>query len=53
MAITLLKGHVSRALDFYNKNSIFFGIGKTTAWADPSDSSISDYKPPTPKNTDS
>lgn len=53
MAITLLKGHVSRALDFYNKNSIFFGIGKTTAWSDPSDSSINDYKPPTPKNTDS
>lgn len=52
MAITLLKGHVSRALDFYNKNSIFFGIGKTTAWSDPIDSKITDYHPPTPKNTD-
>lgn len=46
MAITLLQGHVSRALDFYNKTSIYFGIGKTTAWED-------EYNPPTPTNTDS
>lgn len=31
-AVTLLKGHVSRALDFYNKNDLYMGIGKTTAW---------------------
>lgn len=45
MAVTLLKGHVSRALDFYNKSSIYFGIGKTSPWTD-------DYHPPTPTNTD-
>lgn len=45
MAVTLLRGHVSRALDFYNKTSIYFGIGKTTPWED-------EYNPPTPVNTD-
>lgn len=46
MAVTLLKGHVSRALDFYNKNSIYIGIGKTTPWQE------GDSNPPTPVNTD-
>lgn len=32
MAVTTLKGHVSRALDFYNKEKIFMGLGKTTPW---------------------
>ncbi|MDM7543682.1 hypothetical protein QUD93_04060 [Lactococcus lactis] len=30
MAVTTLKGHVSRALEFYNKPDIYIGIGKTT-----------------------
>jgi hypothetical protein len=33
MAITTTLGHVSRAIDFYNKPSIFFGFGKQTPWA--------------------
>lgn len=45
MAVTTLDGHVSRALDFYNKSEIYFGIGRTTPWEDES-------KPPDPKNTD-
>lgn len=47
MACTLIHGHVSRALDFYNKSDIYMGIGKTTPW-DEGESS-----PPTPVNTDS
>lgn len=45
MAVTTLKGHVSRALDFYNKGEIFFGLGRTSAWEN-------ENKPPTPVNTD-
>lgn len=45
MAVTTLKGHVSRALDFYNKPDIYMGIGKTTPWED-------EYNPPTPATTD-
>lgn len=45
MAVTTLKGHVSRAIDFYNKTEVFFSLGKTTAWDD-------ELNPPTPKNTD-
>ena len=45
MARTMLKGHVSRALDFFNKPDIYFGIGKTTAWED-------EYAPPAPLETD-
>lgn len=45
MAITTLIGHVSRALDFRNKESLFIGIGKTTAWED-------ENSPPDPLNTD-
>lgn len=36
MAITTLKGHVSRAKDFYDKSSIYFVLGRTeTPWGDP------------------
>lgn len=59
MAITTLKGHVSRAIDFYNKPEIFFGIGKTTPWGEadrttstPDDAKIDDYNPPVPEPTD-
>lgn len=45
MAVTTIKGHVSRALDFYNKSSIFFCLGRTTAWSD-------ENNPPVPLNTD-
>ena len=45
MAVTTIKGHVSRALDFYSKNEIFFGIGRTTPWDN-------EQKPPVPLNTD-
>ena len=52
VAVTLISGHVSRALDFYNKSSIYFVLGKTSAWQSSDDPSISDYKPIEPKNTD-
>lgn len=32
MAITTNGAHVSRALDFFNKDNIYFAIGKSTAW---------------------
>ena len=57
MAICTLKAHVSRALDFYNKEDIYFAIGKSTPWSasdiDNFDASR-DYEnnPPVPKNTD-
>ena len=41
MAVTTLSGHVSRAIDFFNDNTVFFGIGRQTAWNDES-------KPDTP-----
>ena len=34
MAIKTNMGSVSRALDFYNKDEIFFCIGKTSPWPD-------------------
>lgn len=34
MAVKTIGGAVSRALDFYNKDEIFFAIGKTTPWDD-------------------
>lgn len=37
MAITTTRAHVSRALDFFNKNSIYFAIGKKTPWDDDTD----------------
>lgn len=42
-AINTNGSHVSRALDFYNKDSIYFCIGKSAAWPDettPPDPSI-------------
>lgn len=51
MAVTTLKGHVSRALDFYDKVDIYFGLGKTTPWLDES-GNPDESNPPTPKNTD-
>lgn len=57
MAICTLEAHVSRAIDFYNKEDIYFVLGKTSVWGesdmDNYDSSI-DYEvnPPVPKNTD-
>lgn len=58
-AIESLTGHIQRALDFYsNKDNIWFGIGKTTAWAyDPTgaipntNSETSDTNPPDPSST--
>ncbi|WP_196498059.1 hypothetical protein [Lactococcus lactis] len=44
MAVTTLKGHVSRALEFYNKPDIYIGIGKTTPKFYLSMSCYSDYK---------
>lgn len=44
MAITLLKGHVSRALDFYTKDH-WFCIGRQSPWEDESN-------PPAPESTD-
>lgn len=49
-AVTLLKGHVSRALDFYNKNDLYIGIGKTTEWGDKNDQG--NEIAPIPVNTD-
>jgi hypothetical protein len=46
MAVTTILGHVSRARDFYDKTSIYFCLGKTSAWSDESN-------PPIPLNTDS
>lgn len=58
MAIVTLKGHVSRALDFYNKDSIYFKIGKTTSWVDsdrspdqPTSDVVDDNNPPWPTVT--
>lgn len=45
MAVTTIKGHVSRALDFFNKPNIYLGIGRTTPWED-------DSNPPRPQSTD-
>lgn len=45
MAVMTLKGHVSRAMKFYDTEDLFFGIGRTTPWDDESN-------PPVPQNTD-
>jgi hypothetical protein len=34
MAISTVYGHVSRALEFFKHDDLFFGIGRTTAWTD-------------------
>ncbi len=57
MAICTLKAHVSRALAFYNLDSIWFSIGKSSRWTkddiDDFDETIDyDKYPPVPKNTD-
>lgn len=57
MAITTMIAHVSRAIDFYNKDSIYFCIGKKTEWSaddiDNFSSSVNyDLNPPVPKSTD-
>ena len=45
MAKTTIYGHVSRALDFYNKSDLFFGIGRSEPWDD-------EYNPPVPGDRD-
>ena len=47
MAITTLKGHVSRAMNFYNMESIWFVVGHGDEWPE------GDDYPPVPRNTDS
>lgn len=32
MAILTMRGHISRAMDFFNKESIYIAIGKSTKW---------------------
>lgn len=32
MAILTMRGHISRAMDFYNKDSIYAAIGKSSKW---------------------
>ena len=34
MAITTMLGHVNRAKDFFNKESIYFALGRSSAWED-------------------
>lgn len=34
MAITTMLGHVNRAKDFFNKESIYFALGRSSAWDD-------------------
>jgi len=41
MATTTINGHVSRALDFFERNDIYFAIGHPDPWAD-------DNYPPAP-----
>lgn len=36
MSIITDEGHVSRALDLYSKDSLYFGFGKSTPWEDES-----------------
>lgn len=58
MAICTLKAHVARALDFYNKESIWFSFGKTSKWSvedlggEFEPERDYDSNPPVPKNTD-
>lgn len=48
MAVTTVHAHVNRALEFFNKNDIYFAIGKSTPWSDPGNPKISDSNPPNP-----
>lgn len=59
MAVTTLKGHVSRALDFFRRPEIYFGIGKSTNWTEddrtpgtPDTQTVDEYNPPVPMSTD-
>lgn len=56
MASSTVAGHASRALDFYNTQDIYFGIGKTSNWsADSTPTSnefTNDDNPPEPTSTD-
>ena len=57
MAICTLKAHVSRALDFYKKDDIYFAIGKGSQWTASDLENFDttrdyDMNPPVPKNTD-
>lgn len=36
MATTTTRGHVNRALDFFGRSSIYFGIGRPEAWTNDS-----------------
>ena len=36
MATTTINGHVSRALDFFDRNDIYFSIGRPDPWEDES-----------------
>lgn len=55
-AISALSGHVSRAVDFYNAQDIYFSIGKTTAWSPDSTPTstelTNDENPPDPRMDD-
>lgn len=57
MAITTIQAHVSRALDFYKKENIFFCIAHPNKWKATEISDFNadidyDLNPPVPKNTD-
>lgn len=56
MASTTVAGHIARAVDFYNTEDIYFGMGKTTSWsADSTPTSTilnNDDNPPEPTSTD-
>ena len=56
MASSVISGHVSRALDFYNTSNIYFGLGKTTSWSSDStptsNPTNNDENPPEPTSTD-
>lgn len=52
-AVSIIEGHVSRAIDFYNTQNKYFSIGKTTPWSPQDDlpnvsASTSETNPPTP-----
>lgn len=32
MAVTTLRAHVNRAIDFFSKEELYFALGKSTAW---------------------
>ena len=58
MAITTIRGHVSRAIDFFKKENVYIGLGKTTPWQDsdrttatPARSRVNEDNPPIPVPT--